>query len=65
MHIYDEMAEDGADEWALVERFAAPSLPAVFKPDDPVLTLREEGGERPPSEDRRRRIASSSPSRPW
>ena len=32
--------EEGfADEWALVERFAAPSLPAVFKPDDPVLAL--------------------------
>ena len=32
--------EEGfADEWALVERFAAPSLPAVFKPDDPVLNL--------------------------
>lgn len=32
--------EEGfADEWALVERFAAPSLPGVFKPDDPVLGL--------------------------
>ena len=32
--------EEGfADEWALVERFAAPSLPGVFKPDDPVLAL--------------------------
>jgi hypothetical protein len=28
-----------ADPWALVERFAAPSLPAVFKPDDPVLAM--------------------------
>jgi hypothetical protein len=27
------------DPWALVERFAAPSLPAVFKPDDPVLAM--------------------------
>jgi hypothetical protein len=36
-----ELAEEEgfADEWALVERFAAPSLPAVFKPDDPVLAL--------------------------
>jgi hypothetical protein len=36
-----ELAEDEgfADEWALVERFAAPILPAVFKPDDPVLAL--------------------------
>jgi hypothetical protein len=36
-----ELAEEEgfADEWALVERFAAPSLPAVFKPDDPVLVL--------------------------
>ena len=33
-------AEDGLpDEWALVERIAAPSLPAVFKPDDPVLEM--------------------------
>jgi hypothetical protein len=36
----DSAEEEGfADEWALVERFAAPSLPAVFKPDDPVLEL--------------------------
>jgi hypothetical protein len=28
-----------SDPWALVERFAAPSLPAVFKPDDPVLAM--------------------------
>jgi len=30
-----ELAEEEgfADEWMLVERFAAPSLPAVFKPD--------------------------------
>jgi hypothetical protein len=36
-----ELAEEEGlpDEWALVERFAAPSLPAVFKPDDPVLQL--------------------------
>lgn len=36
-----ELAEEEGlpDEWALVERFAAPSLPAVFKPDDPVLAL--------------------------
>ncbi|WMT75398.1 hypothetical protein [Bradyrhizobium sp. Ash2021] len=32
--------EEGiADEWALAERFAAPGLPGVFKPDDPVLEL--------------------------
>jgi hypothetical protein len=36
----DLAEEEGfADEWALVERFAAPTLPAVFKPDDPVLEL--------------------------
>jgi hypothetical protein len=36
-----ELAEEEglADEWELVERFAAPTLPAVFKPDDPVLDL--------------------------
>jgi hypothetical protein len=36
-----ELAEESAlaDEWELVERFAAPTLPAVFKPDDPVLEL--------------------------
>jgi hypothetical protein len=36
-----ELAEEEgfADEWELVERFAAPTLPAVFKPDDPVLEL--------------------------
>ena len=36
-----ELAEEESlpDEWALVERFAAPSLPAVFKPDDPVSRL--------------------------
>jgi hypothetical protein len=28
-----------SDQWALVERFAAPSLPAVFKPGDPVLAM--------------------------
>lgn len=32
-----EMGE--SDQWALVERFAAPSLPAVFKPNDPVLAM--------------------------
>ena len=33
-------AEEGLpDEWALVERIAAPALPAVFKPDDPALKL--------------------------
>jgi hypothetical protein len=31
--------EGAADEWALAERYAAPGLPGVFKPDDPVLTL--------------------------
>ena len=31
--------EECADEWELVERFAAPTLPAVFKPEDPVLEL--------------------------
>jgi hypothetical protein len=36
-----ELAEEEGftDEWELVERFAAPTLPAVFKPDDPVLEL--------------------------
>jgi hypothetical protein len=36
-----ELAEEEGlpDEWSLVEQFAAPSLPAVFKPDDPVLQL--------------------------
>ncbi|MBV9860246.1 MAG: SAM-dependent DNA methyltransferase [Alphaproteobacteria bacterium] len=36
-----ELAEEEGlpDEWTLVERFAAPTLPAVFKPDDPVLQL--------------------------
>jgi hypothetical protein len=28
-----------ADPWALVERFATPSLPAVFKRNDPVLAM--------------------------
>ncbi|MFZ6761721.1 BREX-1 system adenine-specific DNA-methyltransferase PglX [Pseudoroseomonas sp. WGS1072] len=33
-------AEEGLpDEWALVERIAAPALPAVFKPEDPVLAM--------------------------
>ena len=34
-----ELAEEEGlrDEWELVERFAAPGLPAVFKPDDPVF----------------------------
>jgi hypothetical protein len=27
------------DEWAVAEHFAAPTLPMVFKPDDPVLAL--------------------------
>lgn len=31
--------EGAADEWALAERYAAPGLPGVFKPDDPVLAL--------------------------
>jgi hypothetical protein len=32
--------EEGAsDEWALAERYAAPGLPGVFKPDDPVVAL--------------------------
>ncbi|MDE5461348.1 N-6 DNA methylase [Bradyrhizobium sp. CSS354] len=31
--------EEGADEWALAEGYAAPGLPGVFKPDDPVLAL--------------------------
>jgi hypothetical protein len=36
----DLAEEEGfADEWALVERLAAPTLPAVFKPNDPVLEL--------------------------
>lgn len=40
----DELAElardEGLpDEWAYVERIAAPALPAVFKPDDPVLAM--------------------------
>jgi hypothetical protein len=40
----NELAELAAeeklpDEWALVERIAAPALPAVFKPDDPVLAM--------------------------
>jgi hypothetical protein len=45
-----ELAQDDGlpDEWALVERLAAPALPAVFKPDDPVLavTLSPEYGKR-------------------
>ena len=37
----DELAADEglADGWALVERIAAPALPAVFKPGDPALAL--------------------------
>lgn len=36
----DLAREEGeADPWSLVERFAAPSLPAVFKPNDPVLAM--------------------------
>jgi hypothetical protein len=31
--------EGAADEWALAERYAAPGLPGVFKPDEPVLAL--------------------------
>jgi hypothetical protein len=31
--------EGAADEWALAEQYAAPALPGVFKPDDPVLAL--------------------------
>jgi hypothetical protein len=31
--------EGAADEWALAEKYAAPGLPGVFKPDDPVLAL--------------------------
>ncbi len=31
--------EGAADEWALAEQYAAPGLPGVFKPDDPVLAL--------------------------
>ena len=27
------------DEWAVAEHFAAPTLPMIFKPDDPVLAL--------------------------
>jgi hypothetical protein len=36
-----ELAEEQgfADEWEWVERIAAPTLPAIFKPDDPVLEL--------------------------
>lgn len=36
-----ELAQDQGmpDEWALVERLAAPSLPAVFKPEDPALAV--------------------------
>jgi len=36
-----EMApEEGAtDAWGLAERYAAATLPAVFKPDDPVLAM--------------------------
>src|ERR1700744_1558689 len=36
-----ELAQEAgmADEWSLAERYAAPSLPGVFKPDDPVLAL--------------------------
>ncbi len=33
-------AEEGlADGWALVEKIAAPALPAVFKPEDPALAV--------------------------
>jgi hypothetical protein len=36
----EQAEEEGfVDEWELVERFAAPTLPAVFEPDDPVLEL--------------------------
>ncbi len=36
----DLAKEEGtADEWALAEHYAAPGLPGVFKPDDPVLAL--------------------------
>jgi hypothetical protein len=31
--------EGAADAWALAERYAAATLPAVFKPNDPVLAL--------------------------
>ena len=31
--------ECATDEWALAEKYAAPGLPGVFKPDDPVLLL--------------------------
>jgi len=31
--------EGAADEWALAESYAAPGLPGVFKPDDPVMAL--------------------------
>ncbi|MGH7120788.1 MAG: Eco57I restriction-modification methylase domain-containing protein, partial [Acetobacteraceae bacterium] len=36
-----ELAEEEgfADEWALVERIAAPNLPGIFKPNDPLLAL--------------------------
>ena len=36
-----ELAKDegGVDEWALAEQYAAPGLPGVFKPNDPVLAL--------------------------
>jgi hypothetical protein len=36
-----ELAEEEgfADEWEWVERLSAPRLPAVFRPDDPVLEL--------------------------
>jgi hypothetical protein len=36
----DLAREEGvADEWALAEQYAAPVLPGVFKPNDPVLDL--------------------------
>lgn len=31
--------EEAADAWSLAERYAAATLPAVFKPEDPVLAL--------------------------
>jgi hypothetical protein len=31
--------EGAADAWSLAERYAAATLPAVFKPEDPVLAL--------------------------
>ena len=31
--------EGAADEWALAEQYAAPGLPGVFRPEDPVLAL--------------------------